>query len=254
MLFEFYNTNGDLVLDNESHVTRYDTKLGITPETRVYIGFQHNTPAGWWHTNHSYGEIFFNGRILKNPTGAPNTYTNYSVVPYPERREMNIYDEQLMVWGQVSAGSGLCLSTSFISYFCVTNTTYAPIGVGAKLAFTKKAPATDASGYLDCFAEDGSLMWSLNSLLKVPQILEVLNVANGAVVDLGKYPTTIREKIYFFSAHPGTFTPPSYYSGQVMGYGAFSATNIFREGNLVYVTNQYPLPGVAVLVAYIPDG
>lgn len=254
MLFEFYNQSGDLVLDNESHVLRQATKIINGPDTKTWTGFQHDTPAGWWDTMHSYGEITFKARILKNPTGAPNTYIEYPSVPGPERREIYIYDKKWLVWGRVKNGSGLCLSRSYISYFSGQSQGYYDLtGEGSELIFTERAPATDASGLFDCYNVDGTLMWSLTSLLKTPQILQVLNVSNGTIVNLANFPAAIKEKIYFFAAHPGSFTPPSYYSGQVMGYGGFTATNIYRENDLVYITNQLPLPGVTVLVGYIPD-
>lgn len=224
MLVEFYNQNGDLILDNETKVFKVVQKLKLPGG--AYIGYPNrNTPNSWYSDWNISGRTA-NGSASVNHYAGP--YYTGTLVPaeFTFIRPLN----------GTTTSSSYNLDTVGVS----NNATV--VGEGVEYARLAQTQANDASGYLDCFNINGELVWSVSSLISSPQILKVINNSTTRSIDLTEFNLDIREKIYFLPLFEGDYDVPD----ESTAY--YSSVNFTRVGNIVYIGN---LDGNGATSAYI---
>lgn len=229
MLIELYNEAGQLVLDTQTHILKCIHKRMLPGGTTIRF-VSGDLPEGTWRT---FWEI--SGRDAQN---------KYITIYEGPIYVTNTPVESQETWVRPLNGTTVCRSGSFTG---VAVSSGKVMGGGVEYAFTTKAASSDASGYLDCYAEDGRLLWSLASLLKVPQILKVVNSATVSSISLLEFDAAIREKIFFYTTYAGRYIVLE--ESVQYEYMVFT-----RVGDIVYFKgNDNRTVTAQVFAAYIPD-
>lgn len=236
---EFYNPNGDLVLSKD------DTAL-VDGGNKLYIPSNSNSGSGY-----SYVEDL-------------NTFQDAQSGDYRNPRakclNFSVVDNASPYWYKPREGTNILIISRGVVGVGTT-------GGGVDIVQTPLRNLNQYSGYFDVYKEDGSLAWSVNSIIEAPKIIDVIQLPDTmrtredvVVIDLSRYGYDTN-KIYALA----TFTGRLY-----MDEISFEYTGILikRSGNSLYIRgfmrsvgdpSVYPLSqtfgagGIYIPLAYFPN-
>lgn len=249
MLVEIFNKDGVKVLDSSTKILKATQRRFLSGSDYVHYSFRPPANAVWLTDEYGYGRIDMNDGDL----------FFYASNPYLKGDSFKI---GAMTWVRPLSGSGVLHRRDQISWqdaFAGYPERLQVNGGGIHLVNTELVTANDASGYLDCFNDKGELVWSLSSLLKVPQILRVIpfDGTTGEVsLNLNDFPAHMREKLFFNTNYAGSYVP---YENSSMGerYALLGGILFRRVNNIVKISRKFSTispQGIGVVyVAYIPD-
>lgn len=220
MLIEVYNSQGHLVLDNETKVVK---KAGVkfSVSGGVFFGRFVDAPHGAL-----VSDWVVNGKYANNPNASAAFAISIGVKGYTGNMESNA-----MFWARPKNNSSILLSDRIDGVQVDGGTQSTIVGSGVEYVFSVATAANDVSGLIDCYDDTGQLLWSLNSLINTPQIVAVYNTNTTRVMDLNDFPEEYRENLFFYSTFAGYYDVPDESSAY------YDALNIRRVNNLIYFGN-----------------
>lgn len=220
MLIEVYNSQGQLVLDNETKVVK---KAGVkfSVAGRVHYGRLVDAPHGAL-----VSDWVVNGRYANNPKASASFAVSMGVKGYTGNMDPNA-----MYWARPKNNSSILISDRLDAVQVDGGTQSTIVGSGVEYVFTVVTAANDISGLIDCYDDSGQLLWSLNSLIHTPQIVAVYNTNTTRVMDLNGFPEEYRENLFFYSTYAGAYDMPDESSAYC------NALNIRRVNNLIHFGN-----------------
>lgn len=236
MLIEIYNENGELILDNESKVLTSYASYGLTTPYRIYTA-NPSVPMGVWAADYQIPGYLANG-------GGYTEWVPQPMITTPQGFDP-VFVESELAWIKPLNNSAVLISKALWGV-SVTNGYWDVRGSGFDMKFTKQLVPNDVSGYIDCYNEKGELTWSLNALMKTPQIMGVYDCRSVRSINLNSFPSYMKEKLYFTTTDLG-----AYIIGD--GFSEIRALQVRRVGDMIYFGDvSGNTLDLYALVAYIP--